>query len=461
LGVNGADSDTIQLYVTGLGVPNSTGDNTAAGDGTTTLTNCIAAIPTNGSGSYEATLNLETSISPAWTNIDGDVIQSALLNTSRFAPCLTTVPVVTIGGQPATVTYAGFVASTVAGLYQINAQLPPTYTLSAPFYPNWPATSFPITTLKQTTQLPVFVTVGSGTPSQAGVMLSVTPRLLMTAPSNLTTLQVGHFWTGTVLAQEGTGNPTFAVTSGVLPSGLTLNAGTGVISGIPGPNTNGNTTVTVTATDTASIPVTGPVTFTLGIAGGLYVTSTGAAPYVATFGTASNSLTSITAIGGVFPYSYAITTPATAPAGMTITTSTVGQHSVGVFSTTTAAPSGIYQITVTATDAVGTTGTLAFEVDVNLGLTFSPTTAVTVAASSTTTITTVTAAGGSGSSYTYSLDPTLNSPNALLLLLDPVAGTLEAGTAADTSISGMTVYIDAVDNNAPNMGRLRSRPERP
>ena len=276
--VNGPDSDTIQLFVTGLGAPTSTGDNTAASDGTPALTNCIGAAAASGSGSYQATLG------GGFSNIDGDVIQQLLLNTNRFAPCLTTVPVVTIGGVQGVVSYAGFVANTVAGLYQINVQLPAS--TGATLHPDFPVNSpgAAITTLKTATQLPVFVTVGAGQPSQAGVMLSVIPRLLMTAPSNLTTLQVGHFWTGTVLAQEGTGSPTFAITSGALPAGLSLVASTGVISGLPGPNTNGNYTVTVTATDSASVPLTGSVTFTLSVAGGLYLTSTGVAPYTSTFG---------------------------------------------------------------------------------------------------------------------------------------------------------------------------------
>jgi uncharacterized protein (TIGR03437 family) len=32
--------------------------------------------------------------------------------------------VVTIGGQPASVSYAGFVADSIAGLYQVNAAVP-------------------------------------------------------------------------------------------------------------------------------------------------------------------------------------------------------------------------------------------------------------------------------------------------------------------------------------------------
>jgi uncharacterized protein (TIGR03437 family) len=47
----------------------------------------------------------------------------------NYPPCFPiassgpTVPIVTIGGTPATVTYAGFVSGSIAGLYQINAQV--------------------------------------------------------------------------------------------------------------------------------------------------------------------------------------------------------------------------------------------------------------------------------------------------------------------------------------------------
>jgi uncharacterized protein (TIGR03437 family) len=34
------------------------------------------------------------------------------------------LPPVTIGGQAATVSYAGFVADSIAGLYQVNAAVP-------------------------------------------------------------------------------------------------------------------------------------------------------------------------------------------------------------------------------------------------------------------------------------------------------------------------------------------------
>jgi hypothetical protein len=181
----------------------------------------------------------------------------------------------------------------------------------------------------------------------------------------------------------------------------------------------------------------------------LYVTSTGTAPYVTTFGSIANSLTVVTALGGVYPYTYTINTPTTIPLGMTIPTTVSGQNSIGTLKTTAQTPAGVYQITITATDNVGATGTLVFEVIVNLKLTFSPSTPVVVTATdTTTTITTVTATGGSSTSYTYSIDQTLNTGNALLLSIDSALGVITNNGAVDTT--GMTVYIDAVDDNAAN-----------
>jgi uncharacterized protein (TIGR03437 family) len=355
----GPDSDIVQLYVTGLGAPDSSADNTSAG-GSTPGTDCIGA--TTGTGNYMSTLQNATSVSPALTNIDGAVIQSGLLNTGRFAPCLTTLPTVKVGGVSATVTYAGFVADTVAGLYQINVQLPAS--TGSTFYPNYPLTSAPITSVTAPIQLPVHVTVGGQT-SQNNVTLWVAPRLLLTGPNgNALNATVGIPWTGTVTAYEGTGSIRYAVTSGVLPSGLTLAPATGVVSGTPNANTAGTYAVTVTATDSANVPVTGTYSMAISVAGGLFMTFTGSGSALPaqTFGTASGTITTVTATGGTYPYTYAITNPATPPTGMAIDAS-------GHFSTSAATPAGTYNgVVVTATDSSSTplTGTATFQIVVNL-----------------------------------------------------------------------------------------------
>ena len=111
-------------------------------------------------------------------SIDGAVIQSLLLNTGNMAPCLIQasdpdLPTAKVGGQTAVVTYAGWVADSVAGLYQVNIQLPA----------NSGATSFTlpdgvshISGITAPVQLPVVVRA-NGVSSQSNVTIWVAPRL--------------------------------------------------------------------------------------------------------------------------------------------------------------------------------------------------------------------------------------------------------------------------------------------
>jgi uncharacterized protein (TIGR03437 family) len=427
----GPDSDTIQVYVTGLGAPTSTGSDASTGSG------CIAA--TTGTGNYESVLQAATSVSPALTSIDGAVIQSALLLTGDLPPCLSVLPTVTIGGVSSTVTYAGFVADTVAGLYQINVQLPAS--TGTTLYPNYPLLSSPIGAVTAPMQLPIQVTVGGQT-SQSNVMVAVAPRLFLTGPSgSALNATVGVAWTGTVTAYEGTGSILYSVSSGLLPAGLTLAPSTGIISGIPDAGTAGSYSVVITATDSANVPVTGTFSMTIVVAGGLYMTLSGTSPYSATFGTPSGTLTTVTATGGAYGttgYTYAITTPSTVPTGMTITS----PGASGAVSTSALTPAGVYNgIIVTATDSSSTplTGTATFEINVALKMTttVAPT---TQAANSGNVLTQVTATGNTGT-LTYTLD----SASVTAGLVIDSSGNVTTGTATTGTYS---IVITATDGTA-------------
>lgn len=144
-----AKGSTVLLYLSGLGAPNSTSANTPATTAPAYPAGCIS--PAN----YMASVNTATSHpSPVWTSLDGAVILSSMIAKNHFAPCIgTPAPVtVTIGGAAATVTYAGWVADSLAGLYQVNAVVPTTVTAG--------------------NALPVVVTKG-GVSSQAGVTMAV------------------------------------------------------------------------------------------------------------------------------------------------------------------------------------------------------------------------------------------------------------------------------------------------
>ena len=386
-----ANSDTVQIYVTGLGIPNSTANNANAGSGLTWSSDCISL------SSYLTSLN--TMAGTSLTSAEGLVLVSSLINTNRLLPCFNSgsslEPTVTIGGVAGTVTYAGLVADSFVGLYQVNVRLPSstgTFTLA-----DGTTTQ---TNVTGPVQLPVVVTSG-GRSSQPGVTMWVRRRLHVTPPSGGgLTGTVGVAWSSSnnsVTAAQGTSPYRYAVTSGLLPTGLSLNQTTGAITGTPAANTSGSYQITVTATDSANFPITGSVSFTLTIAGGLVVSTTGTAPYTGVFGTADASLTTASATGGTFPYTYALTAPSPLPAGITIGSST------GVLAISSTLPAGRYQTTVQATDAASLTGSTSFDIVVSLNVTNTTPAAATAGAAS--TVTTVSATGGTGA-ITYTLDST-------------------------------------------------------
>ena len=115
-----AKGSIVSIYLAGMGAPTSTGTNTSQ----TSLAfpkSCITL------AAYVAAVN--NVHSGALSTVDGAVIQGSLLAHNTFPPCFATSPTVTIGGKAATVSYAGFVADSVAGLYQINALIPTTVTV--------------------------------------------------------------------------------------------------------------------------------------------------------------------------------------------------------------------------------------------------------------------------------------------------------------------------------------------
>ena len=387
----GSDSTMVLLYLTGLGAPDSIADNASTG-GSAWSGDCISP------SSYLTSLNAQSGGS--LTTVDGVILQSGLLSAGRLAPCILSnsanVPSVTIGGVAGTVSYAGWVADSMAGMYQINVKLPATG--GGPFTDIDGAA---VTSITRPVQLPVVVTSASHA-SQVGVGLWVAPKLKVVAPTALTGT-VGTAWASSsnlVVATQGTTAYRYAVTSGLLPAGLALNVATGAISGTPVANTAGTYAVTVTATDSANYPIKDSVTFTLTIAGGLVVNIT-AGPYTRVFGASAATLTTATAISGLFPYTYAITAPGTVPTGLTLNATT------GVLAATAAIPAGTYNVTITGTDSTsGTplTGGASFPVVVALSVTNSTPTSGT-AGQINANLTTVSQTGHSGTP-TYAFDAT-------------------------------------------------------
>jgi large repetitive protein len=163
----------------------------------------------------------------------------------------------------------------------------------------------------------------------------------------------------TLTAVGGTGALTWSITSGALPTGLSLAPTTGVISGTP--TAAGTFTIAATVTDTVggsgfkalSIVVNPAVTVTPATLPGWTVNRTG---YTRT----------VTATGGMG--GKVLSRTGTIPTGMTFSTAT------GILSGTPTA-TGTFNFTVTATDALSATGSQAYSVVINAAPVITTTTA--------------------------------------------------------------------------------------
>jgi hypothetical protein len=420
--------------MTGLGIPDSTGTG-SMGSGSWS-SDCYSP------SAYLTLFNNYTGPATNLTALDGAIITPNADATGRLVPCFlsTDTLAVTVGGAAASFTpvgsYAGFANGTVAGLYQINVYLPTSATALTTITNSTPAV------LTGPAQVPVKVTSTVSAvnySSQPGVYVWVSPKLKILPPPVLGG-QVSMPYSQSVVASE-------ALTAGSLPNGLTLNTSSGLISGTPQANTGGLYSVTVTASDAANTPVTGSVTFTLNIAGGLFMTSTHAGPFNTTFGTPISSPPTVTATGGAYPYTYAITANGgAAPVGMAVTSSG------GAVTTSALTPAGTYASVVTATDNVGVTGTFTFTVNVAIHVTDSTPTPL-----ATGTLTTLSSAGYTTAptyaitSFTDNLGTTTNGIGA------PGAATAAGVTLSNGVIStsstasgNWSITVTATDLTAPN-----------
>jgi hypothetical protein len=147
---------------------------------------------------------------------------------------------------------------------------------------------------------PVTVTVAvtatdSGTPPQQKTVSVVIIVVTQLTTKNLlpVTCSTGLFCTFTLTASGGTTPYNWQLTAGTLPSGLTLNSATGVVSGTP--KAAGSATVTFTVTDSGNPPQTAPATTTITVTNPpLTITTT--ALNVATVGVPYSQM--LIAIGG-------------------------------------------------------------------------------------------------------------------------------------------------------------------
>lgn len=280
-----------------------------------------------------------------------------------------------------------------------NGTLPPGLSLSGATLSGTPTTQGSYT-------FGVRVTDSStGTGSYAEVetvtLQVIPPPTISISPTAVPGATVAVAYNQTLSASGGTAPYSFAITAGALPAGLSLNTGTGALTGTP--TAAGAFNFTVTATDAASL--TGSRAYTLVVAPPVIVI----APAALTGGTVGAAYSeSFIASGGIAPYSYAITAGAL-PAGVTL------NGSSGVISGTPTA-GGIFNFTVTATSSstgVGSphTGSRAYSTS------FLPATVLLPASTL--------ANGTQGAAYSATLNPASGGTPTYTYAL--TAGSLPAG----------------------------------
>jgi len=193
------------------------------------------------------------------------------------------------------------------------------------------------------------VTLDTNNVNTCGVQLC---PIITVNPATLPNGTVGTGYNQIVSASGGTPPYAFAVSSGALPTGLTLNSSTGAITGTP--TAAGTFTFTITATDATGCSGSRLYTITIASTGCPAITLS---PMTLPAATAQVFYSqSVTASGGSAPYAYTVSSGAL-PAGLTLNPAT------GLISGTPL-QGGLFNFTIRATDTNGCIGSQPYTLSV-------------------------------------------------------------------------------------------------
>lgn len=280
-----------------------------------------------------------------------------------------------------------------------------------------------------------YATNSEGTSYGSDLTFNTAAPTILVNPATVPGATVGAIYSQTFTGSGGTAPYTFSLVAGALPPGLNLNSTTGTLSGTP--TSAGVFNFTISATDASGSPgpYTGTRVYSIVVASPVIVVAPSTLPN-ATVGVAYNQ--TVTASGGIAPYTYTITAGAL-PAGTSLSNG-------GVLSGTPTA-GGTFNFTITATgSSTGTgsphTGSRAYALVVSAPtITLSPTTlpnpTIGVAYSQS-----ITASGGTAP-YTFSLTAGalpvgMSFSSAGVLSGTPISGGAFNFTITATDASGGT-----------------------
>jgi uncharacterized protein YhjY with autotransporter beta-barrel domain len=273
---------------------------------------------------------------------------------------------------------------------------------------------------------------GNGNFGNANYTVSIGINSLAVTPASLPNGTQGISYNQTVAASGGTAPYSFAVTSGALPSGLSLNAGSGTISGTP--SATGPSNFTVLATDVNGN--TGSRAYSITISPPPLTVNPATLPN-GTQGVAYNQ--TVSANGGTGPYTFTVLSGAL-PAGLTL------NGGSGAISGTPTG-SGVSNFTIQATDATSNTGTRAYSVSIGtVSLTVNPG-SLPNGTQGAAYAQTVSASGGTGP-YTFGV-----SSGALPAGLTLNAGSgAVSGTPTGSGVSNFTIQATDANGNTGSRG---------